>query len=92
MKARILLINYLFKRSCLSVALFAGASSISSIAEGEILSNAPAYDWWYGCAPTSAGMMMGHYDINGYAGLRYDNLVPGGTAELPSYRTAIERK
>ncbi|RXK84599.1 PEP-CTERM sorting domain-containing protein [Chlorobaculum sp. 24CR] len=85
MKTRILLTNSLLKRVCLSVALLVGASSISSIAEGEILSNAPAYDWWYGCSPTSAGMMMGYYDINGYAGLRYDNLVPGGSAELDTF-------
>jgi len=51
------------------------------------LSNAPDYDWWYGCSPTSAGMMMGYYDINGYGGLYYDNLVPGGVAELSSYDT-----
>ncbi len=49
------------------------------------LSNSPDYDWWYGCSPTSAGMMMGYYDINGYSGLRYDNLVPGGTAELNTF-------
>jgi len=29
--------------------------------------------------------MMGYYDINGYDGLRYDNLVPGGTAELNTF-------
>jgi hypothetical protein len=44
------------------------------------LSNAPDYEWWYGCSPTSAGMMMGYYDRNGF-----DNLVPGGTAELSNY-------
>lgn len=30
-------------------------------------------------------MMMGYYDINGYGGEGYDNLVPGGTAELSNY-------
>ncbi|GAB6163706.1 hypothetical protein JCM12298_28660 [Desulfothermus naphthae] len=49
------------------------------------LSDVPDYDWWYGCAPTSAGMMMGYYDIHGYKGLSYDNLVPGGVAELTTY-------
>ena len=29
--------------------------------------------------------MMGYYDINGYAGSSYNNLVPGGTAELSTY-------
>ncbi|MCP4667785.1 MAG: hypothetical protein GY849_15635, partial [Deltaproteobacteria bacterium] len=52
---------------------------------GGNLSNAPDYDWWYGCSPTSAGMMMGYYDISGYGGLTYPNLVPGGTAELNSF-------
>ncbi len=52
---------------------------------GGNLSNAPDYKWWYGCTPTSAGMMMGYYDINGYGGLTYDDLVPGGTAELNTF-------
>lgn len=45
----------------------------------------PDYDWWYGCSATSAGMMMGYYDINGYGGLTYDNLVPGGDAEAETH-------
>ena len=52
---------------------------------GGTLSNAPDYDWWYGCSPTSAGMMMGYYDRTVYNGLYYDNLVPGGVAELSNY-------
>jgi len=43
------------------------------------------YDWWYGCSPTSAGMMMGYYDRNGYDAVSYSNLVPGGVAESNSY-------
>lgn len=43
------------------------------------------YAWWYGCSPTSAGMLMGHYDVNGYGGLSYSNLVPGGNAENETY-------
>ncbi len=62
----------------------ASADTISYYAQGGILPNAPAYLWWYGCSPTSAGMMMGFYDINGFDGLTYDNLVPGGIAELTS--------
>jgi hypothetical protein len=69
----------------LSLALFFGTSIIACRVEGAVLSNAPAYDWWYGCSPTSAGMMMGYYDINGYGGLRYDNLIPGGPAELSTF-------
>lgn len=51
----------------------------------DALSQAPDYDWWYGCSPTSAGMMMGYYDLGGYKGLSYPNLVPGGTAEVSTY-------
>jgi len=39
------------------------------------------YQWYHGCSPTAAGMMMGYYDINGYKGESYDNMVPGGRAE-----------
>jgi hypothetical protein len=49
------------------------------------LSNPGDYDWWYGCSPTSAGMIMGHYDVSGYNGQFYDNLVPGGQAEDNTY-------
>jgi len=54
---------------------------IERFAQGTIvtLSNAPDYEWWYGCSPTSAGMMMGYYDST------YNNLVPGGAAELSNY-------
>ncbi len=48
----------------------------------------PGYDWWYGCSATSAGMMMGFYDRNGYGGLDYSNLVPGGVAEASTFGSA----
>jgi hypothetical protein len=44
------------------------------------LSSSAAYTWWYGCSATSAGMMMGYYDRNGYSGLQYPNLIAGGVA------------
>ena len=47
---------------------------------GSTITNACDYDWWYGCWPTAAGMVMGHYDREGYAGQSYANLVPGGVA------------
>jgi len=53
--------------------------------EGGNLLNTCDYDWWYGCSPTSAGMMMGHYDRNGYMAYNYGNLVPGGVAESQTY-------
>lgn len=85
MKKRFMLISVIAVGLCLILSPFAGATKIVAHHQGAILANAPDYDWWYGCSPTSAGMMMGYYDINGYDGLTYDNLVPGGTAELSSY-------
>ncbi|MGA1791498.1 MAG: PEP-CTERM sorting domain-containing protein [bacterium] len=61
------------------------ADDYSYMELGGTLAGTPSYDWWYGCSPTSAGMLMGYYDIHGYAGLTYDNLVPGGDAELSNY-------
>ncbi len=46
------------------------------------LSGPGDYDWWYGCSPTSAGMLIGYYDVMGYS-----NLVPGGNAENSTYGT-----
>jgi len=47
---------------------------------GGQLTQAPNYEWWYGCSPTSAGMMMGYYDRNGFS-----DIVPGTIAELNTY-------
>ncbi len=64
----------------LSVVQVFGAV-IESRQQGAVSLSGPGdYDWWYGCSPTSAGMMMGHYDLNGYG-----NLVPGGQAELHTF-------
>ncbi|MFA5256705.1 MAG: hypothetical protein WC360_01020 [Opitutales bacterium] len=54
-------------------------ASVESVSFGGTLPNLSASDWWYGCLPTSAGMMMAYYDTNGYKGFSYGNLVPGGT-------------
>jgi hypothetical protein len=56
---------------------------ISGYSQGVELST-PDYHWWYGCGPTSAGMIMGYYDIYGYNGSAYD-LILGGVAELSSF-------
>jgi len=48
--------------------------------QGGSLPNTCDYDWWYGCSATSAGMMMGYYDRNGFG-----NLVPGGVAEQSTF-------
>ncbi|MDY6914030.1 MAG: hypothetical protein SVT52_06205 [Planctomycetota bacterium] len=37
-----------------------------------VLSSVPSYEWWFGCAPTAAGMLAGYYD-----GLGYGNLIVG---------------
>ena len=41
------------------------------------------YDWWYGCSPTSVGMVLGTYDRNGYGtdASYYANIAPAGVAE-----------
>jgi len=49
------------------------------------LSDPGDYDWWHGCSPTSAGMIMGHYDVCGYNGQSYSNLVQSGNAENNTY-------
>jgi hypothetical protein len=49
------------------------------------LSDPGDYAWWHGCSPTAAGMIMGHYDVSGYNGQSYSNLVPGGNAENNTY-------
>lgn len=67
-------------------ASFAGAESLGFYQQGGVTKLAgPAYDWWYGCSPTSAGMMMGYYDQKGYGGLNYNKLVPGGVAEATTF-------
>jgi hypothetical protein len=59
--------------------------SLGHAFDGGILPNTADYNWWYGCSPTSAGMLMGYYDRNGYSGLDYSNLVGGGVAEASTY-------
>ncbi len=74
---------------CLPLTLHADTTEfLGAYSQGATLPGAPDYDWWYGCSPTSAGMMMGYYDIHGYGGLSYTNLVQGGTAELSSFGTS----
>jgi len=62
---------------------------LSYATESSILPNTADYDWWYGCSATSAGMAMGYYDRNGYAGLSYSNLVAGGVAEASTHGGAM---
>ena len=78
MKKFVVLILAFVTLGCWGV-LSAGADELGFYQQGGIAKlEGPAYDWWYGCSPTSAGMMMGYYDRNGYGGLSYANLVRGG--------------
>ena len=81
MRKRIL-VGILTVTLCFFWVSFASADELGYFVQGGI---APDYDWWHGCSPTSAGMMMGYYDINGYGSLTYDNLVPGGVAETTTF-------
>ncbi len=46
-----------------------------------LLNNVPAYDWSFGCSATSAAMMAGYYDNNGYPAL-YTGPANGGIAPM----------
>ena len=39
---------------------------------GDPLSGVPEYVWWYGCSPTSGGMMLGYWDAQPGFGNLYD--------------------
>lgn len=73
-----------FRAMALAVAVLtcaaAHAVEIDFMQMGGVLPNVPESDWWYGCSATSAGMLMGYYDLLGY-----DNLVQGGDAELSTW-------
>lgn len=40
----------------------------------------PKAEYMYGCMPTSVGMILGYYDINGYNGSDLSNLIDGTVA------------
>lgn len=46
-----------------------------------VLSGVPQYYWWYGCAPTSGGMLIGYWDAHGY------DLVEG---DISTYNTTAK--
>lgn len=82
----IIIICFMFQTISLAVTVFPpetveiDGKELARYSQGGQLSNTPNYDWWYGCSPTAAGMMIGYYDRN-----NFDNLVPGGDAELNSF-------
>lgn len=52
-----------------SAILLTPPASAPAGAASKIISGVPIYTWWYGCAPTSGGMIMGYWDSNGYGNL-----------------------
>jgi len=46
-----------------------------------VLSNVPAFDWSYGCFATSAAMLFGYYDNNGYPNM-YTGPTNGGVCPM----------
>lgn len=46
-----------------------GGNATVYFGQYDISSSVPDYAWWYGCAPTSAGMIMAYYDANGFGDL-----------------------
>ena len=46
-----------------------------------ILPNVPAFDWSYGCSPTSAAMIAGYYDNTGYPNM-YTGPANGGVVPM----------
>jgi hypothetical protein len=50
-------------------------------ATSKILSNVPAYEWSFGCTATSAAMIAGYYDNQGYSNM-YVGPTNGGVAPM----------
>ena len=60
----------------------AAASSLDELrGVSGALSQVPAYDWCYGCSATSAAMLFGYYDRNGYPDM-YKGPAEGGVCPL----------
>jgi len=60
----------------------AAASSLEDLrGVAAALSEVPAYDWCYGCSATSAAMLFGYYDRNGYPDM-YTGSAEGGVCPL----------
>lgn len=60
-----------------------GGDTTVYFGEYDIGAVVPEYEWWYGCAPTAAGMIMGYYDANGFGNLIVgDAFDPGNLANV----------
>jgi len=45
------------------------------------ISDVPAYEWYLGCSPTAAGMVLGYWDSHGYSNLPSETSLIGELAE-----------
>ncbi|MCK9375684.1 MAG: hypothetical protein M0P73_05995 [Syntrophobacterales bacterium] len=61
----------------IALSLSLAAASGAALANSVVLSGVPEYEWYYGCSPTSGGMLMGYW-----AGKGYTQLLPGVTDPL----------
>jgi hypothetical protein len=58
---------------------------VTTLAGAYVAGTVPDYQWWYGCSPTAAGMLIGYYDINGYRDATYSRLLPNAIAEPSTF-------
>jgi len=56
-------------------------NAVKSFPKTAVTLTTPAFDWTYGCSATSAGMMFGYYDRNGYPNF-YTGPAGGGVCPL----------
>ena len=70
----------LIKTALSETVLAPDGQELTIYREGGSLQNTCNYQWWYGCSPTSVGMLMGYYDRHGFG-----NLTVGGEAESSSF-------
>ena len=79
-------------RYVIPLLLLLSTPTIAPAAQVMLPGTTPLADWWHGCSPTAAGMLVGYYDINGYQGRYYGDLVPGGVSESTMVGTADHRR
>jgi hypothetical protein len=60
-------------------------SDEKNVTTQQVITGVPAYLWHHGCGPTSVGMVLGYYDMHGFA-----NLIPGSSStQTTPVNTAI---
>ena len=55
--------------------------SVTSMSQSALMLSVPTSTWTYGCSATSAGMIFGYYDRNGYSNM-YTGPANGGVAPM----------